>query len=69
MLSLPGEPVRTTGIYEANHAGHRARHQALLFTGEMFPRCRQCREYVVSLFLRETSEQKPEHISADPDFR
>jgi len=29
MLSLPGERVRMTGVYEVTHAGHRAMHGCL----------------------------------------
>ena len=68
MLHVPGELVGTSGIYEVNHAGHRARHEAVLWAGERFPRCRECGEFVIFRFLQEVSEPRPLHASVDEDF-
>jgi hypothetical protein len=52
MLSLPGETVRITGVYDFLHFGHRPPHQVFLWQHEMFPRCRQCGSNVIFKLLR-----------------
>ena len=70
MLKVPGEIVHLTGIYEVIHLGHRGTHEALLWTDERFPQCRQCKDGVIFSFVREPYvSEAVQHITADPDFR
>ena len=59
----PGDQVATTGIYTANHDGHRDAHEVFAAEGEKFPNCRVCGERV-SFFL----SQAASHINKDKGF-
>lgn len=37
-----GDTVPESGVYEAIHRGHRARHTLVALKGEEFPACRAC---------------------------
>jgi hypothetical protein len=59
----PGDQVPTTGIYTANHDGHRNTHEVFAAEGEKFPNCRVCGERV-SFAL----SQAASHINKDKGF-
>lgn len=48
----PGQRVPETGIYRVEHAPHRLMHEATLFAGTQFPRCRQCGNAVAFALVR-----------------
>lgn len=66
MLSIPGEHVRISGVYQLVHLRHRSPHETFLWAGERFPCCRECGANVVYQFLRWATGG--EHISEDEDF-
>ena len=68
LLYVPGERVRTTGVYEILHQGHRAAHEAFLWQDDAFPRCQQCGGSVIFRLVLPARAPVCEHVSADQDF-
>lgn len=68
MLCVPDEHVRTTGVYEVLHFGHRSPHEVFLWQHEIFPRCRQCERNVIFKLVRAAIHPTCDHVSADKDF-
>ena len=59
-----GDPVRETGIYEVTHkVEHRAEHEVVLLTGDIFPRCETCQSEVAFRLIRTAP-----YIFQDADF-
>jgi hypothetical protein len=59
-----GEPVRQTGIYEVKHRiEHRAEHEVVLLSGDIFPRCETCQGEVSFRLVRTAP-----YIFQDADF-
>jgi hypothetical protein len=42
----PGDKAPVSGIYRAEHDGHRADHNITAVRGEEFPQCRKCKTSV-----------------------
>jgi hypothetical protein len=59
----PGDQVPTTGIYTANHDGHRSAHEVFATEGDKFPNCRVCGERVNFALAQAAS-----HIHKDDGF-
>lgn len=63
-ISIPGEPILETGIYEVLHdRGHRAPHEAVLHRGDSFPECETCQAKVRFRLIRTAP-----YIFDDEDF-
>ncbi len=60
---IPGDRVPTTGIYTANHEGHRSAHEVFATEGETFPSCRVCGDRVNFALSQAAS-----HINKDEGF-
>lgn len=60
----PGDVVRETGIYEVIHSGdHRAAHDAVMLSGDVFPPCETCADAVRFRLVRTAP-----YIFRDQDF-
>jgi len=61
---LPGEPIPETGIYEVIHdRGHRASHEVVMHSRDLFPPCDQCDARVRFKLVRTAP-----YIFEDEDF-
>lgn len=60
----PGDTVRQSGIYEVMHDGeHRATHDVVMISGDMFPNCETCDQNVRFRLVRTAP-----YIFQDQDF-
>ena len=57
------EDVPYSGVYRVFHSAHRASHDVILRTGEVFPRCNKCGEDVHFELIQPVSG-----IRSDSDF-
>jgi hypothetical protein len=55
--------VPCSGVYRISHAEHRAEHDGILLTGQVFPRCTVCGEEVRFQLLQASNP-----IEQQPDF-
>ncbi len=60
-LYRPGEDVPRSGVYLVLHQQHRPAHEALIVSGQPFPRCRICREQVRYRVLRGAAPLDSDH--------
>jgi hypothetical protein len=56
---LPGVLCHHSGIYQVIHRAHRATHNVLVRTGELFPRCNGCGAGVRFRLVKQVNQPAP----------